>query len=568
MRARPANFAHVSLFADRVAPVIESLLTDVIILGVFGVGYNYVRILQLSNYDLYYEPSFYKRMFLLLWVLGFAAYNTLCYAIYLQGFKDNEANRKAGRFQPYAGTETPRAESSRVVLLFILDLAQVALAAFLFVGLVPYVRDYASDITTQFMIPARRWWMLFGLLTTWHIVIYFWYRVWGWDARYQGSRRGMFWGLSHGLFAFTYFACAIGARLAGPFEHDLVTLGGASLRVGGLIDAVGMIVLSAAIAILYGVQLRHTFDDMHGEGGDADMLPEDISATAFLVNESRGRRPDIAQDRFAKDWIPPSQLPRVLQLWDDFAREVYPHDDLEIALRNRFFLDHLKHAAEQRRYHFVSLGAGFTSYPFLLESSQWLSFIEADLPHIIAAKKNRMRQLIDQEVIPAVDVEFLEADLRDVGQVDALMETVKKRVSPGGMLSAELQPTVILFEGVSYYLTEASLKRLFEWFAQIQTAGSLLALDYWPADAVDAPAFKRQQKYFADKFGFAQRDYSFIEHATLERLPGYEIVDRADVAELEARYSPVRVLDNEENVIPQYVALLRRTAEGLLPQDA
>jgi O-methyltransferase involved in polyketide biosynthesis len=102
-----------------------------------------------------------------------------------------------------------------------------------------------------------------------------------------------------------------------------------------------------------------------------------ISDTAFLVNESRARKVDVSQDIYAEHWVRPGSRERVRDLWDDFAREVYPHDDLELAVRNRYFFAHLLklvHTSENPV--FVNLGAGFTSYPFLL--NQNIACIEVD----------------------------------------------------------------------------------------------------------------------------------------------------------------------------------------------
>jgi hypothetical protein len=68
-----------------------------------------------------------------------------------------------------------------------------------------------------------------------------------------------------------------------------------------------------------------------------------ISESAFLVNESRARNVGLSHDRYARLWV--SDATR--KLWEDFAREVYPFDDIELSLRNRFFLERLE--AELRK---------------------------------------------------------------------------------------------------------------------------------------------------------------------------------------------------------------------------
>jgi len=41
--------------------------------------------------------------------------------------------------------------------------------------------------------------------------------------------------------------------------------------------------------------------------------------------------------------VPAASRVRVQDIWDDFAEKVYPNDDLELAIRNRFFLDQINH---------------------------------------------------------------------------------------------------------------------------------------------------------------------------------------------------------------------------------
>lgn len=63
-----------------------------------------------------------------------------------------------------------------------------------------------------------------------------------------------------------------------------------------------------------------------------------ISETAFLVNESRARMVELSKDIYARLWV----TERTKKIWEDFAKHVYPHDDLELSIRNRYFLEHLE----------------------------------------------------------------------------------------------------------------------------------------------------------------------------------------------------------------------------------
>lgn len=110
-------------------------------------------------------------------------------------------------------------------------------------------------------------------------------------------------------------------------------------------------------------------------------VPRHISATAFLSSQSRARAVEVSRDNYSQLWV----SPETIHLWDDFAENVYPHDDLELALRCRFFLERLQaFVKENTNPIFINIAAGFTSYPFLVKPP--CPCIEVDYKHIIDFK--------------------------------------------------------------------------------------------------------------------------------------------------------------------------------------
>lgn len=112
-------------------------------------------------------------------------------------------------------------------------------------------------------------------------------------------------------------------------------------------------------------------------------INRNISASSFLVNESRARDVDLSRDIYAKLWV----TEKTMKIWEDFSNKVYPHDAVELGIRNRFFLEQLnRHIHSNPNAVFVNIGAGFTSYPFLTDYE--CTTIEVDYPHIVSFKKN------------------------------------------------------------------------------------------------------------------------------------------------------------------------------------
>jgi hypothetical protein len=93
-----------------------------------------------------------------------------------------------------------------------------------------------------------------------------------------------------------------------------------------------------------------------------------VPATALPGNESQVRRPAPSRDPFASAWIPADARADAVDLWEDFARGVYEHDDIVSSVRGRALLIALRTAARRPGpLHLISVAAGLTSYAFLAD---------------------------------------------------------------------------------------------------------------------------------------------------------------------------------------------------------
>jgi O-methyltransferase involved in polyketide biosynthesis len=279
------------------------------------------------------------------------------------------------------------------------------------------------------------------------------------------------------------------------------------------------------------------------------VLRQHISDTAFLVAESRARRLDVSRDEHARDWVPLERRLAVATLWDEFSRDVYSHDDLELAIRNRFFLERIRHfIATHSNAVFVNVGAGLTSYPFLLERE--IACFECDLPHVVRFKQQRMDELSASGILPGRHVSFLELDVfQPNGQEQLrtlLVNTLAKR------------PTFILLEGLSYYLSFPVLHALFDIFREGQPPGSQVGFDYWMPDLLQHEVFLRLQKFFMKRFGFSAQSYCLFDQGWIGAIEGYRILELSDAARSEGTYAGSSVLANERAILPENYALMER----------
>ena len=278
-----------------------------------------------------------------------------------------------------------------------------------------------------------------------------------------------------------------------------------------------------------------------------------ISATAFLVNESRARRVEISGDVYAEHWVPPEERAAVRQLWDDFSATVYQYDDLELSIRNRFFLERLQQfVTAHADAIFVNVGAGFTSYPFLLERP--VHSLEVDFPQVVGFKQQRLEQLRAARVLDDRAVGFLGLDLQDADGQQRLRKALEAEAAG--------KPSFILLEGVTYYLARPALETLIGVFREVQPTGSLLAFDFWKPDITQRELFRRMQQFFAERFAYHEQAYNFFGEQFIEGIDGYRTLLTTDVAEQEATYArDSHVLqDNLAEILPENYAVLQRHA--------
>jgi O-methyltransferase involved in polyketide biosynthesis len=270
-----------------------------------------------------------------------------------------------------------------------------------------------------------------------------------------------------------------------------------------------------------------------------------FSSSAFLVNESRARNVALSRDRYAHLWV----TPETRRVWEDFSCEVYPHDDIELPLRNRFYLDILEKAVRERPSAvFLNLGAGFSSYPFLVERP--CRSIEVDFEHICRFKEAKMGEWRAKGLLPQRDVEFIACDLGSEKDVAALADALRSATGAN--------PSVAFLEGITYYLKREALERILSVLRKVQTEGSRIALDFWPPEYEEHPVHGRFRKFFAGRFGHAESDYHFFGTDLLRALDGYDIVETTDIVELERRFSSERRLADPGEILPERYAVLER----------
>lgn len=145
----------------------------------------------------------------------------------------------------------------------------------------------------------------------------------------------------------------------------------------------------------------------------------------------------------------------------------------QLTVRTKHIDATLAQAARDGVRQVVVLGAGFDTraYRFHKEFPD-LRFFEVDLPAMVAFKEKSIKKVLGDQAAQVVYV-----------PIDFETQTLDQELAKAGF-QKELK-TLFIWEGVVYYLDEASVAGTFRSLAQNSAPGSLVIFDYIPPDAAD-----------------------------------------------------------------------------------
>jgi O-methyltransferase involved in polyketide biosynthesis len=272
----------------------------------------------------------------------------------------------------------------------------------------------------------------------------------------------------------------------------------------------------------------------------------DVSVTAFIVNASRARLEALSGDIYAKLWV----TDETKRLWDEFSREVYPYDDVNLSLRHRFFLDHLKDfTGKYDNPLFVNIAAGLTSYPFLLDKP--CRCVETDFPHVIKFKKEKILRWQQDGIVPPRETEYYPLNLEN----KVARERFVKKVFRIGY-----RPAIVIMEGLLYYLTMDTINALFKLYETTLPAGSLVIFDFWGPDADTYPVVRNLMQYLSKSNAMPSRELTYLDMQYISGIEGFNVIEHTDIAALERKYAESRVLQDRDNRFPgEYIVLGRQS---------
>ena len=152
-------------------------------------------------------------------------------------------------------------------------------------------------------------------------------------------------------------------------------------------------------------------------------------------------------------------------------------------VRKCYIDERLLEAAENREVEaVVNLGAGFDTRLYRLEALSNIPCWEVDQPINIAAKERALKRAFKTvpENVTLTCMNFVEQEIGELLKQSGYQAGVR---------------TFFIWEAVSQYLNEASVKKTFDFFAKAP-AGSQLVFTYVPRDFIDGTNLYNQEKTY------------------------------------------------------------------------
>jgi len=193
--------------------------------------------------------------------------------------------------------------------------------------------------------------------------------------------------------------------------------------------------------------------------------------------------------------------------------------------RKRYIDDKVAEAADGQAETVVNLGAGFDTRAYRLPALAKVPVWEVDLPENIDAKRLRLRKVLEE--VPAhVTLVPIDFDRQELGAVLA---------SHGYAADPK---TFFIWEGVTQYLTEASIRTTFDFLAKAP-AGSRLAFTYVRKDFIDGKVLYGA-KYLYKKTVLKDKSWLFgmdpEDVADFLGVYGWRVLEHLGYEELAERY--------------------------------
>lgn len=268
----------------------------------------------------------------------------------------------------------------------------------------------------------------------------------------------------------------------------------------------------------------------------------DVHDTAFIVAYYRSLYEDISKDPYAKLWVRPGSIEWAL----DFAQKVCPHDRLLHSMRNRYFHDRLQEIANSNdKTVFINMGAGFSMYPYVLPES--VVTLELDFPEVVDYKSHHVTQFIEQGKLPNRDVTHINVDLTNKENQEEVSQLLKKYSD---------YRSVILIEGVFFFLSEPEIQDVLDFCRRIQKQGDVLLCVSYEETIEGTPVFERLKRYFSEVLDSHNNPFTVLPRSLYQGLNGYSLSEVSNGLQMARELGHFPEIEQYTDVLNEYFYFL------------
>jgi len=272
-----------------------------------------------------------------------------------------------------------------------------------------------------------------------------------------------------------------------------------------------------------------------------------IHGTAFVTSSFRAGDVKLSKDRYAHLWANPT----VKDHANRYSTAVSMYEPYAHCLRNRYFCDKLVQLIEKESVEvMINFGCGFSMYPFIVNKD--ILFVEVDKEDVIAYKKDRLSNWQKQGLLSSKNIQYLEADFNQQDQT-RLLEAIQKIKGN--------KKSLILLEGVLFFLAEHDTYCLFELFNTLQNKGDYVGSVSFTPNLEKEAVFNKLIDFVESNLEKNhQFQYQTVPDTFYQNLDGYELLEHQDTFSLSKQYRPEKVLLKSE-VLNEHMYLLKKNTD-------
>ena len=241
----------------------------------------------------------------------------------------------------------------------------------------------------------------------------------------------------------------------------------------------------------------------------------DIHETAFMTSMFRSMNEDLSKDYYSMLW----NTMKTKRWVDDYLQEVSQEEVKTHCIRNRYFLETLKNLCSNNKVEvLINFGSGFSMYPFLLDSS--LAHIEIDKPAIVNYKQDQLTKWMHSGELPKREISFIGIDFTQ-DYTNKLWKDLKEIKGT--------KKSLILIEGVLFFLKESETIKLFDFFESIQDQGEYIGSVSYRHNIKQSKVFNRLLDFFNNRLEkTTEADFLTLEDRFYKENTAYKLVEVED----------------------------------------